>query len=99
MSPDERVKKAVEYGAQIHPQYKAEFETGVAVAWHRVPFTLGCLAPWTENLRQQHYNNLCAFEGRLVLAGEHTSHLAWQEGAILSSLDAIKWLHHRVMAG
>ncbi len=27
---------------KIHPQYSTEFENGIAVAWHRVPFTLGC---------------------------------------------------------
>src|SRR5271157_1120199 len=40
MPPAERLKRAVEFGAQIHPQYRAEFENGVSVAWHRVPFTL-----------------------------------------------------------
>jgi monoamine oxidase len=44
MPPTERVTRAVEYGSQIHPQYHQEFETGIAVAWHRVPFTLGCAA-------------------------------------------------------
>src|SRR5262249_5970045 len=42
MSPTERVARAVEFGAVIHPQYKSEFENGIAVAWHRVPFVLGC---------------------------------------------------------
>ena len=52
MSPEERVKRAVEYGSQIHPQYKDEFENGIAVAWHRSPFTLGCAGDWTEEARQ-----------------------------------------------
>jgi monoamine oxidase len=100
MSPQERVKKTVEWGAQIHPQYREEFQHGVAVAWHRVPWTLGCAGHWTDELRDQHYDNLCAIDGRIVLAGEHASRLpAWQEGAILSSLDAVRRLHERVMAG
>jgi monoamine oxidase len=34
-----------------------------------------------------------------VLAGEHASHLAeWQEGSVLSSLDAITRLHQRAMS-
>ena len=85
-------------GAQIHPQYPAEFENGVAVAWHRVPFTLGCAGYWTEKTRAEHYDDLCQIDGRIVLAGEHASYLpAWQEGAILSSLDAITRLHERVV--
>ena len=98
MSPAERVAKTVEYGANIHPQYREEFENGVAVAWHRVPWTMGCAAHWTDELRTRHYDNLCAMDGRIVLAGEHASRLpAWQEGALLSSLDAIRRLHQRVM--
>jgi len=98
MSPAERVASAVEFGAKIHPQYKSEFENGIAVAWHRVPFTLGCAGAWTEAGRAQHYRNLCQIDGRIVLAGEHASNLpAWQEGAILSALDAITRLHERVV--
>ena len=100
MSPAERIKKAVEYGAQIHPQYHEEFENGVSVAWHRVPGNLGCFGGWTEETRAQHYKNLCAIDGRILLAGEHASELpGWQEGAVLSSLDAITRLHQRVLAG
>lgn len=98
MPPAERVARAVALGAQIHPQYPAEFENGVAVAWHRVPFTLGCAGYWTEKTRAEHYDDLCQIDGRIVLAGEHASYLpAWQEGAILSSLDAITRLHERVV--
>ena len=100
MTPQQRVQKAVEYGAQIHPQYKEEFETGVSWAWHRSPFTLGCAGDWTDEARKEHYNNLCQIDGRIVLAGEHASYIpAWQEGAILSSLNAIERLHQRVMQG
>lgn len=100
MAPEERVARAVDYGSQIHPQYKDEFENGVAVAWHRSPFTLGCAGEWTEEARKEHYDNLCQIDGRIVLAGEHASYIpAWMEGAILSSLDAIARLHQRVLAG
>lgn len=99
LSPAERVQKAVEYGAMIHPQYKTEFDNGVAVAWHRVPWTLGCLGQWTDEARAEHYQNLCQIDGRVLLAGEHASYVpGWQEGAVLSSIDAIKRLHQRVTA-
>jgi monoamine oxidase len=99
MDPAERVRRAVQYGKQIHPQYETEFETGISVAWHRVPFALGCAGDWTDDARAQHYDNLCQIDGRIVLAGEHASYIpAWQEGAILSALNAIERLHHRVIA-
>jgi monoamine oxidase len=97
-TPQERVRDAVEQGARIHPQYKTEFETGVAVAWHRVPFTMGCQGAWTDESRAEHYNNLCEFDGRIVIASEHASRLpGWQEGSVLSALDALGRLQERVM--
>jgi len=98
MSPAKRIARAVEFGARLHPQYRTEYENGIAVAWHRVPFTLGCAGSWTDQARAEHYDNLCRIDGRIVLAGEHASYIpAWQEGAILSSLDAITRLHDRVV--
>jgi monoamine oxidase len=99
MPPHERVRKVLDYGSQIHPQYHKEFDNGVAVAWHRVPFTLGCFGMWTENSRAKHYDDLCQIDGRIALAGEHASFLGgWQEGAVTSSLDAIGRLHARAVA-
>ncbi|WP_394840713.1 flavin monoamine oxidase family protein [Pendulispora brunnea] len=99
LSPEERIQQALEAGARIHPQYRTEFDTGVSVAWHRVPWALGCSGDWTEVNREAHYQNLCQIDGRILLAGEHLSYLpAWQEGAILSSLDAISRLHQRIVA-
>ncbi|MCW2361551.1 MULTISPECIES: NAD(P)/FAD-dependent oxidoreductase [Sphingobium] len=99
LPPEERVKRALEWGAQIHPQYKAEFMNGVAVGWHRVPWVLGCFGQWTEEARAEHYRNMCEFDGRIVLAGEHTSYIGgWQEGGITSAIDAITRLHQRVTA-
>jgi len=96
MTPAERVSKAVEYGSQIHPQYSKEFDNGIAVAWHRVPSAMGCFGLWSDAARAEHYDNLCAFDGRIVLAGEHASFMpAWQEGAVTSALDAIDRLHER----
>ncbi len=99
MSPQDRVQTAVRLGAQIHPQYLEEFENGIAVGWHRVPWVNGCFGNWSDQARAQHYANLCAIDGRIVLAGEHASYLpAWQEGAVLSSLDAISRLHAKIVA-
>jgi monoamine oxidase len=99
LDPAERISRAVVYGAQLHPQYNAEFDNGVAVGWHRVPWTLGCFGQWSDAAREAHYDNLCQLDGRILLAGEHASYLpAWQEGAALSALDAVTRLHARVMA-
>ena len=100
LEPAERVRAAVRFGAQIHPQYAAEFENGISVAWHRSPFSNGCFANWPDEVRARHYENLCQIDGRIALAGEHASDLpAWQEGAVLSALDAIGRMHRRIVAG
>ncbi len=99
MSPEERVRRAVEFGAQIHPQYTEAFETGASVGWHRVPWTLGCYGVWTEETRAEHYRTAAEIDGRVVMAGEHISYIpAWMEGAILSALDAVQRLHRRVVS-
>jgi len=43
-------------------------ECGVAVAWHRVPWTLGCSGLWNDALREKHYADMCAVDNRIVLA-------------------------------
>jgi monoamine oxidase len=99
ITPPERVRKIVDYGSQIHPQYHEEFDNGIAVAWHRSPFTMGCFGIWNDATRATHYDNLCQIDGRIVLAGEHASYIpGWQEGAVTSSLDAIGRLHRRAVA-
>lgn len=99
MSPDERVRVALEMGGRVHPQYASEFDCGFSVGWHRVPYTMGCFGAWSDDARRDHYRDLCAIDGRIVLAGEHASYLpAWQEGAVLSALDAIERLHRRAIA-
>jgi len=99
LSAQDQVKKALAQGEKIHPQYRREFKSGVAVSWHRVPWSLGCAAAWTDENRKKNYNALCAIDGRIVLAGEHCSRLpAWQEGAVLSALDTVQRLHKRVMS-
>ena len=99
LDPDERVARAVAFGQEIHPQYAAEFQHGVAVGWHRAPFAMGCFGQWSQAARRAHYADLCAIDGRILLAGEHASAIpAWQEGAVLSALDAIGRLHRRVVA-
>lgn len=99
LAPEERVKWALQFGEQLHPQYRQEFETAISVGWHRIPWTLGCAASWTESLRQQHYETLRAIDGRIVLAGDSVSRLtSWQEGAFVSSLDAVSRLHQKALA-
>lgn len=98
MQPEERIEWALRMGEKIHPQYRDEFKTGVSVTWHKVPWVLGCSGIWQD--RERDYDEAIKIDNRVVCAGEHLSYLpAWQEGAILSSLDAISRLHDKVING
>jgi monoamine oxidase len=59
LPPAERVARAVEWGSKIHPQYKDEFLNGVAVGWHRVPWTQGCFGNWSPK-RARNTTTTCA---------------------------------------
>lgn len=99
MAPEERIEKALEYAAQIHPQIKDEAESSMTMAWSRAPWILGCFGVWTERKREEHYDNLCRMDNRIVIAGEHASYIpAWMEGAILSGLAAIEQIHEKAVA-
>ena len=99
MEPKERLDMVLKMGEQIHPQYPKEFENGITVGWHRVPWTNGCHGLWTEETREKYYKTLCQVDGRIVLAGEHASHIpAWLEGAALSAMDAVQRLHKRILS-
>jgi monoamine oxidase len=99
MDTRQRLQEVVRQGGQVHAQYEREFDNGVTVGWHRVPWINGCMGMWTDKARAQHYDKLCAIDGRLVLAGEHASFIGgWQEGAVLSAHDAITRLHAKIKA-
>ena len=98
LPPEERLKKTMESVVKIHPQAAKEFDNGVTMAWHRSPFTLGCYGLWTNETRELHFKNVSTMDKRVVMAGEHISYIpAWQEGAILSAMEAIRQLHERVI--
>ncbi len=99
MTPAERVEAALKQGSVLHRQYREEFSNGIGVAWSRMPWTLGCCSEWSEETRRTHYKAMTTMDNRLVLAGEHASHVGcWQEGAILSSVAAITQLHQRAVS-
>jgi len=99
MSSAQRIETCLQQGSVFHgANYRKNFITGAGVAWNRVPWTLGSCGQWTEETRSTHYQKLVEIEDRIVLAGEHASYVGcWMEGAVTSSLDAIKRLHKRAL--
>jgi monoamine oxidase len=95
----ERLRRAIEQGAKLHPHYAAEVSHGVSVAWTKVPFSYGAWCEWTEGDRRNAYPVLLKPDGPYFLAGEHLSTVpAWQEGAILSAHQAVTAIAQRTAA-
>lgn len=96
LAPSARIQEALTQGAKLHPQYPDEFESGVSVAWHKDPYSLGGWAVYSDEQRANEYAQLLDFDDRLWLAGDHLSYLnGWMEGAVLSAQQVVQKLHAR----
>ncbi len=74
----------------LHPGHGKDLEHPVAVAWSKMPYSLGIAARWQDG-QEGLYQLLGTADGPFYFAGEHLSHVgAWQEGAILSAHRAIR---------
>jgi monoamine oxidase len=80
----------------LHPGRGRELEKPMAIAWLKVPYSLGIAARYTSD-QDSNYAVLSEPDGPFYFAGEHLSHVgAWQEGAMLSARRAINMIdRHR----
>ena len=100
LSPADRVKRALAEGSKIHPQYEKEFENGISVAWHKVPYSMGGWANWNDQQRRNEYALLLKPQGATYFCGEHMSYVgSWMAGAFESAHEVIKTVHARASAG
>lgn len=84
---------------RMHPGKSKLLTKPLTVAWNETRYSggVGCL--WADEQRKTDYLELCKPEGRIFFAGEHLSYVPfWQEGAILSSYEAMKLLRERTAA-
>jgi monoamine oxidase len=79
----------------LHPGRGRELEKPMAVAWSKVPHSLGIAARWRPG-QENAYALLNQPDGPFHFAGEHLSQLgAWQEGAVLSAWRAANMIDRR----
>ena len=77
MSPEERLRVAIEEGERVHPGYAGEIEAGVSRAWGKVPFQKGAWPTGKEAPAA-----LQRPDGAIYFAGDQASALpGWQEGS------------------
>jgi monoamine oxidase len=84
----------------LHPGRGHELEKPMAIAWSKVPYSLGIGARYQTD-SDPNYATLAEPDGPFYFAGEYLSHVgAWQEGAMLSARRAINMLdkHRRERA-
>jgi monoamine oxidase len=85
----------------LHPRRGRELEKPMAVAWSKVPYSLGIAARYGSG-DDSNYILLNQPDGPFYFAGEHLSQIgAWQEGALLSARRAINMIdkHRRAQRG
>lgn len=93
---------------RLHPGHGADLDGGLAVNWHKVPYSLGPWPDWnagSANGRQEGHIDTAAFralqkpEGRVYFAGAALSQTpGWQEGGIQSARAQVLALAARVTA-
>lgn len=97
LSHKAREEMALAEGSKLHPQYREEFENSFSLAWHKIPYSMGGWAEYSEATRERFYPDLIKPDGRVYLAGEHTSyHTAWMAGAFESARRSVADIHARV---
>jgi monoamine oxidase len=94
LSPEDRIREAIEDVSQIHPQIRDEFEVGASQMWHNDEFAGGAFALFQPEQETLLYETICRPEGRLYFAGEHASlNHRWIQGAIESGLRCADAIH------
>ena len=84
LSPESRIERALTYGERVHSQYRENLGRGISVAWSKVPYTYG---GWASSVPS---TLLQAPDGPFLFAGDHLTYLpGWQEGAVISALNAL----------
>ncbi|MBP7777919.1 MAG: FAD-dependent oxidoreductase [Acidobacteria bacterium] len=94
-----RIEHVLMHASKVHPQIRTEFESGYAVFWKKVPYSLGGYATVrAASIREQ----LSKVENRIVIGSAATAPRSlpdWQEGAVAAGWQALQSVHARAMRG
>jgi len=101
LTPAQREQLALEQGAQIHPQYPAEFDNSFSVEWGRIRYSEGAWITWDDPADyDQMQRVLTVSDGPFYFAGDWLSAITgWQAGAFVSAHRVCRQLHERATAG
>ena len=89
-----RFEHVLTHASKVHPQMRAELESGYAVMWSKVPFSEGA---WASS-PGENMSLLSQPYGRIYLGSAAISNRpAWLEGAVESAWRTVENLHERVV--
>ncbi len=81
----------------LHPGRSQELKNPIYVSWGHIPYNLGSWVSGYDTGAPPGYEVWIQPQGRIYLAGDHTSHIVgWQEGAALSAHRALNQIATRV---
>jgi monoamine oxidase len=84
----------------LHPGCSQELKNPIYVSWGHIPYNLGSWVSGADAGAPAGYEVWTKPQGRIFLAGDHTSHIVgWQEGAALSAHRALDLIAARVAKG
>jgi len=93
----ERLEIARGQGERLHEGYAQAVEHGLAIGWDNMEFERMGWANEGDKRFQRPAEILSAPQGRLQIAGDQVTFWSgWQEGAVLSALDAVKAIDRHV---
>jgi monoamine oxidase len=94
-----RIEHVLTHASKVHPQIRAEYETGYCVWWEKIPYSLGATAGGGANAADR-LAVLGTPDNRIFLGCAAVSgNGGWQEGAVAAAWKQVRQLHDRVMAG
>jgi monoamine oxidase len=89
----ERLRIATEQGERLHPDYAKYVEHGIAIGWNNMEFARFGWADESDPTFGANAQVLMQPQGRFHMAGDQITYWSgWQEGALLSAWDAVKWI-------
>ncbi len=92
-----RIEHVLSHASKVHPQMRAEFESGYCVFWERIPYSLGAFAAGGGRTAGR-LAQLARPDHRMYLGCAAVSQSpAWMEGAVSSAWRTVEALHDRVM--
>lgn len=90
-SADELIAQALVDGEKVHPEYRAQLRSAMAMNWLKAPGVNGMTAIYDEMSESPDYRHLLQPDGRIFFSGDWlTNAFAWMNSSVESALRAVR---------